>query len=185
MKKHEVAREIYKKEYLATHTLKRCLVCYHEEMEITWGIETLDATQEIMYQANYVFNKISLEQNTSKMKEISSKEFSQFGMAGVAYKITLAEEKEIIAEQVVAQIKADEKAEIKKIEEEKAIVKSKKAKEEKRKSIFAKAKETGEKQLLNSWCTDCCDPREECNIDAHYEWAMPNETVECTWTHTW
>jgi len=185
MKRGELKREAYKKEYLATHLLEKCLVCYHEETEITWSIETLDTTKEIAYKSNYVTGRIELPQMTNKMEEISDRKNVQFGMAGVAYKITAAEEKEIIAEQEVAQIKADEKAEFEKIEEEKRIVEIKKVKEEKRKAIFTKAKETGEKQLLTSWSTECCNPREECNIDIHYQWAMPNGTVKCTWTHTW
>jgi len=184
-KRGELRREAYKKEYLATHSLEKCLVCYHNEMSIEWSIETLDTTKEIAYKADYTSGTVELLQITNKMKEISNRKNIQFGMAGIAYKITAVEEKETIAEQEVAQIKADEKAEFEKIEEEEKAIKIRKAKEKERKTIFAKAKETGEKQLIRSWSTECCDPREQCDVDIHYQWAMPNGTVEYTWTHTW
>ena len=59
-------------------------------------------------------------------------------------------------------------------------------KEEKRKQeVFAKAKETGEKQELNRWTEGCNDPKEECNLDIVTEWAMPDGSTETTRTHTW
>jgi len=185
MKRGELKRKAYKKEYLATHLLERCLVCYHYETSIEWSIETLDVTKEIAYKADYVTGRIELPQMTNKMNEVSNRKNVQFGMAGIAYVISTEEEKEIIAEQIVAQIKADEKAEFEKIEEEKRIAEIKKAKEEKIEATFGKAKETGKKQLIGSWSTECCDPTEQCDVDMHYQWAMPDGTTERTWTHTW
>lgn len=50
---------------------------------------------------------------------------------------------------------------------------------------FAEAKETGKPVLLRGWSTDCCDPKEECSCDIHYEYAMPDGSVKHSWTHTW
>ena len=50
---------------------------------------------------------------------------------------------------------------------------------------FDEARETGKPVLLRSWSTDCCDPREECSTDNHYEYAMPDGTVKHAWNHTW
>lgn len=51
--------------------------------------------------------------------------------------------------------------------------------------IFAKAKETGQKQLINQWVEDCNDPKEECNIDICCKWAMPDGTITYTRNHAW
>jgi len=50
---------------------------------------------------------------------------------------------------------------------------------------FAEAKETGKPVLLRRWSTDCCDLKEECSCDIHYEYAMPDGSVKHSWTHTW
>ena len=63
-----------------------------------------------------------------------------------------------------------------------------KAKEEEQNRInnlFAKAKETGQKQLINQWVEDCNDPKEECNTDICCKWAMPDGTITYTRNHTW
>lgn len=63
-----------------------------------------------------------------------------------------------------------------------------KAKEEEQNrinSLFAKAKETGQKQLINQWVEDCNDPKEECNTDICCKWAMPDGTITYTRNHTW
>jgi len=53
------------------------------------------------------------------------------------------------------------------------------------KELLKKAKETGEKQLISKWTEDCNDPREECNTDICYYWAMPDGTTTETRNHTW
>jgi hypothetical protein len=58
-------------------------------------------------------------------------------------------------------------------------------KEAARQEKFRQAKETGEPVLLRSWNTDCCSRDEECDLDNHYEHAMPDGTVKHTWNHTW
>ena len=58
-------------------------------------------------------------------------------------------------------------------------------KEDERKAIFDKAKETGKKQLLHHYSDDCNDPNEECDVDIIYEYAMPNGTIEAERQHTW
>jgi len=57
--------------------------------------------------------------------------------------------------------------------------------EEKKAIIFAKAKETGERQLLNQWSEKCNDPDESCDVDNIYEYAMPDGTVKTERHHTW
>ena len=59
------------------------------------------------------------------------------------------------------------------------------AKEAERNAKFAEAKDTGKPVLLRKWITDCCDPREECSLDTHAEYAMPNGSTKTEWHHTW
>jgi len=59
------------------------------------------------------------------------------------------------------------------------------ASEAARKAKFDEAKETGKPVLLRRWSTGCCDRREECSLDIHYEFAMPDGTVKHDWNHTW
>ncbi len=73
-----------------------------------------------------------------------------------------------------------EESRIKSLAKEKA-----KREEERRQAIFAKAKETGKKQVLNEWTEDCSDPREECNTDIITVWAMPDGSTKTTRQHTW
>ena len=54
-----------------------------------------------------------------------------------------------------------------------------------RKAKFELAKETGEPVLLRRWSTGCCDRREECSLDIHYELAMPDGSIKHDWNHTW
>lgn len=66
------------------------------------------------------------------------------------------------------------------------VAEAKKAeKEAERQAKFGEAKKTGEKVLIRTWSTDCCDPTEECSMDIHYEYAMPDGSTERTWNHTW
>lgn len=58
-------------------------------------------------------------------------------------------------------------------------------KEEKKAAIFTKAKETGEKQILNQWSEDCNDPEESCDVDNIMEYAMPDGSVKTERHHTW
>jgi hypothetical protein len=58
--------------------------------------------------------------------------------------------------------------------------------EEKRiNELFEKAKQTGEKQLLNKWSEPCNDPKEECNVDIVYVWIMPDGSKTKSRHHTW
>jgi uncharacterized protein (DUF4415 family) len=59
------------------------------------------------------------------------------------------------------------------------------AKEAERQAKFAEARETGKPVLLRKWTTGCCDPKEECSLDIHYELAQPDGTVRREWHHTW
>lgn len=57
--------------------------------------------------------------------------------------------------------------------------------EDKKAAIFAKAKASGERQILNQWSEDCNDPDESCDIDNIIEYAMPDGTVKPERHHTW
>jgi hypothetical protein len=61
----------------------------------------------------------------------------------------------------------------------------KKEKEEKLNLLFNKAKETGEKQEITHYTTECNNPIEECNIDIVYEYAMPDGTRKIERIHTY
>ena len=52
-------------------------------------------------------------------------------------------------------------------------------------AIFAKAKATGEKQILNQWSEDCNEPEESCDIDNIIEFAMPDGSTKTERNHTW
>lgn len=62
----------------------------------------------------------------------------------------------------------------------------KKAEAEKtRQAKFDEARETGKPVLLRQWSEECCDPDEECSLDSHYEYAMPDGSTKHDWHHTW
>jgi hypothetical protein len=68
-------------------------------------------------------------------------------------------------------------------------LKEKKAKEESKKielnAKFVAALETGKPVLIRKWFSDCCDDNEDCDVDVHYEYAMPDGTTKHEWSHTW
>jgi len=51
--------------------------------------------------------------------------------------------------------------------------------------VFEKAEETGEKQVLHTFNTECTDHHEKCNMDIITVWAMPDGTKTETKVHTW
>lgn len=59
------------------------------------------------------------------------------------------------------------------------------AKEAEREAKFVEARESGKQVVLRRWTTDCCDRQEDCSMDAHTEFALPDGDVKHTWTHTW
>lgn len=69
------------------------------------------------------------------------------------------------------------------------IIETKKAKKDEKEmakaAIFAKAKKTKEKQILNQWSQECTDPDESCDIDNIIEYAMPDGTIKTERHHTW
>ena len=73
--------------------------------------------------------------------------------------------------------------------QEDEIGKQKKAKQEereiKRQETFAKAKLTGERQVLARWNDECNDSEEECSIDNIIEYAMPDGTTKTERHHTY
>lgn len=58
-------------------------------------------------------------------------------------------------------------------------------KQKKEAEIFAKAKKTGEKQILESYSVECNDPEESCDVDIITVYAMPDGTTKRTQKHTW
>ena len=50
--------------------------------------------------------------------------------------------------------------------------------------IFAKAKATGERQIIRFQVAGCCDPELNCDLDYLGFWAMPDGTIARTRTHT-
>ena len=59
------------------------------------------------------------------------------------------------------------------------------AKQEEKDKIFAKAKETGEKQVIETYTVECNDPDESCDVDIITVYAMPDGTTKETQNHTW
>lgn len=90
------------------------------------------------------------------------------------YEMTLAEYKKLVE---LAEEKAAKKAAEKREKEEKAA--------QREKELFDKAKETGEKQVLEQFPVDCDDPHEECDIDIVTIYAMPDGTKKSVRSHTW
>lgn len=66
----------------------------------------------------------------------------------------------------------DKKVEIKKQEKEKEV-----------KAIYQKAKETGEKQMLEFYSTECCEPDFDCDIDNVTTYAMPDGSKKIVRVH--
>lgn len=58
-------------------------------------------------------------------------------------------------------------------------------KEAKTTAIFEKAKQTGEKQIIETYSVECSDPDEECDTDIVTIYAMPDGTTKTTQNHTW
>ena len=88
-----------------------------------------------------------------------------------------------ITKEQYKQIKSWIENEDKKAEAEKAA--KAKEEEERKQTIFEKAKETGKKQILSRWADDCNDPREECSTDIVTVWAMPDGSTKTERQHTW
>jgi len=60
-----------------------------------------------------------------------------------------------------------------------------KRKSTERNDKFTEAKRTGKRVLINQWSEDCNDPREECDIDNVYIYAMPDGTTKKVRSHSW
>jgi hypothetical protein len=52
-------------------------------------------------------------------------------------------------------------------------------------ALFQMAKETNTPQIIKQWSEDCNDPREDCNVDIVYVYAMPDGTRKTERHHTW
>lgn len=176
-----------KAEYISTADLRRCLVLYQDEYFHTKAyIETLQFEDGRAWRAMYgVSNHVSLAHTTETMDAVQTQDYIQYGMGGVAWEITPEQEAQIVAEQTPAAAEAEKKAVAKAQKQagEKAATEAKKQAD--RQAKFDEAKVTAKPVLLRKWCEDCCDPREECNLDVHYEYAMPDGSVKHEWNHTW
>jgi len=58
-------------------------------------------------------------------------------------------------------------------------------KNKKEEELRKKARETGERQLLNSYMEECNDPNEECDIDIICEYITPDGKIVTEKHHTW
>lgn len=90
------------------------------------------------------------------------------------YEMTFDEYKKLAE---LAEKKAQE-AEQKKLEKEKA-------EKERIKKLFEKARETGEKQVIEQYSVPCNVPEEDCDIDTVTVYAMPDGTRKTERHHTW
>lgn len=90
------------------------------------------------------------------------------------YEMTFGEYKKLAE---LAEMKAQE-AEQKKLEKEKA-------EKERIEALFAKARETGEKQVIEQYSVPCNVPEEDCDIDIVTIYAMPDGTRKTERHHTW
>lgn len=90
------------------------------------------------------------------------------------YEMTFSEYKKLAE---LAEKKAQE-AEQKKREKEKA-------EKERIEALFAKARETGEKQVIEQYSVPCNVPEEDCDIDIVTIYAMPDGTRKTERHHTW
>jgi len=51
--------------------------------------------------------------------------------------------------------------------------------------IFETAKTIGKEQLINKYSTECNDPKEQCDLDMVYVYAMPDGSTKEERNHTW
>lgn len=79
-------------------------------------------------------------------------------------------------------VQADKEIELRKLEEERL---EKENEEKEIQAIFAKAKETGVKQVLYRGMVPCNDKKEECSCDVITVFAMPDGTEKKERQHTW
>lgn len=56
---------------------------------------------------------------------------------------------------------------------------------DKENAILETAKQTGEKQVIESYSVECNDPHEECDVDIITVYAMPDGTKKTVRSHTW
>jgi hypothetical protein len=96
-----------------------------------------------------------------------------------------AKEKEAPGKGIIPNAVIREKISVIILKEMKKELKEKQEEEKRIEELFKKAKQTGEKQLLNKWSEPCNDPKEECNVDIVYVWIMPDGSKTKSRHHTW
>lgn len=125
------------------------------------------------FKESKAFLDAGFDSNKIDKKYLSDSEWGDYSLS-YSYLIPFYEFKKIVQE---SKKNIDKKA------EEKAAAEKKEA--ERRASIFNKARQTGEKQVLKIWSEPCNDPREECNIDNIILYAMPDGSTKTVRVHTW
>lgn len=90
------------------------------------------------------------------------------------YKMTFGEYKKLA-----------ELAEMKEQEKERKKLEKEEEKKERIEALFAKARETGEKQVIEQYSVPCNNPEEDCDIDIITVYAMPDGTRKTERHHTW
>lgn len=176
----EIEQEKRKAEYIKNANLKRYLVCERNDMAVSWYIDTLEVDGNRAYRAQYRADKlVELKEVTETMRAYFDNEnYVSYGFDGMAWEVTENEEKAITEE-------SEKQAETNRIEREKQAEIKKEGKEAERKTIFDKARITGEKQVLNHWTDECNDPNEDCSLDIIYQYAMPDGSITEVRSHTW
>ncbi len=188
---HRAEADRKREEYVTTADLRRCLVAVSDEhWNVRWAIDTLVFVEKegkvVAYQPEYrVGGHKTLQHETATIIAFRDEEWFAYGMAGTAWEITPEQEETLLAEQGPAAEKA--KQEAKAAAEKKAAEEAAKAKAaaEEREAKFQEAREAGAPVLLHRWNEPCNDPREECNLDIIYEYAMPDGSTKVERHHTW
>lgn len=187
VEQRKIQYEKNKEEYIRKTDLRRCIVSYSDEwLNTKWYIETLcfvdDGEYMRAYQADFgLSNHIGLKYTTEKLEAYYDKKGTMYGFGGTAWEITPEEEAELIADQIPAEKEAI-RIEVEK-EAEKAARQAEK--EAERQAKFDRARETGEPVELYKYTDECNNPREECNLDIIYGYAMPDGTVKEKRIHTY
>jgi hypothetical protein len=157
------------------------------------GIQSAVVKREVAAEAIRQYAPIALaKKEREEAIEAARVDFYVCGWEGHRVRVTSLENLEEQFEKIaryyandgitVAIVKDEYEKRLAEIEREKA---DKLAAEQKRAEVFAKARTTGEKQVLDNWMAPCNDPNEQCSDDACTEYALPDGTTKVERVHTW
>ncbi len=127
------------------------------------------------YDGEYLWGFMAVGQEAELLAEIGVAEYVSGWGYHVSDKAVEALGEEFTYAEAVEYIRPAREAEAKRVAE----------KEAERQAKFDEAKATGEPVLLRRWTEECCNPREECSMDIHYQYAMPDGSIKHKWNHTW